>query len=131
MTANDNVQPVTRRSGSQRRQRVYKIGVSCNADEFVVIEHNARAAGLSRSGYLRACATGTPGPRAQRVPHVNAEALARATAALNKVGSNLNQLSRALNSASPITAKECGEVLALVRQSVTAILDTVARKERL
>lgn len=124
--------PTPKRSGSQRRQRAYKIGVGCNADELAAIEHNARAAGLSRASFLRATGTGTPGPRAQRAPHVNAEALAKATAALNKIGSNLNQLSRAFNSgATPVTAKECDEILKLVRQAVMAVLDIVARKERL
>jgi hypothetical protein len=44
---------------------------------------------------------GTPGPRAKRSPPVNAEALGRATAALNKVGSNLNQVAHRLNAGEP------------------------------
>src|SRR6202035_1674288 len=97
VTANDNALPVTRRSGSQRRQRNHKIGVACGARDVVLIDDKARTAGLSLASYLRACALGSPGPRAKRSPPVSVEALAHATAALNKVGSNLNQIARVLN----------------------------------
>jgi hypothetical protein len=132
LTANDNSLPVLRRSGSQRRQRNQKIGVGCDAAEFVIIDHNARAAGLSRASYLRALALGSPGPRARRSPPVNAEALAHATAALNKVGSNLNQIARALNAgAATIAANECFTALGEVRAAVARILKIVGRTERL
>ena len=97
MTANDNSSSVTRRSGSQRRQRNHKIGVACDASEFVIIDDKARTAALSLASFLRACAIGSAGPRAKRSPTVDVEALAYATAALNKVGSNLNQIARVLN----------------------------------
>jgi len=131
-TANDNALAVPRRSGSQKRQRQRKIGVPCDAAEFIVIDHKARTAGLSRASFLRACALGTPGPRAQRTPTVNAEALAHATAALNKVGSNLNQIARVLNAANvPLAANECSAALTEVRAAVVGILDIVGRKTSL
>jgi hypothetical protein len=86
---------------------------------------------MSRASFLRAAALGSPGPRAQRAPTVNAEALAHATAALNKVGSNLNQIARSLNSATPIAATECHATLAEVRAAVVRILDIVGRKTSL
>lgn len=120
-----------RRSGSQKRQRQFKIGVGCDAAEFLVIGEKARAAGLSLASYLRACALGSAGPRAQRAPTVNAEALAHATAALNKVGSNLNQLTRAFHSGGArITAQELFAVLKDVRAAVSRILEIAGRKER-
>lgn len=132
VTANDNSSPVMRRSGSQKRQRAFKIGVGCDAAELVVIDHNARTAGLSRASYLRACALGSPGPRARRAPPVNAEALAHATAALNKVGSLLNQIARTLNAGgSTVTTHECFAALAETRAAVCRILEIVGRKERL
>lgn len=133
MTANDNPLPaVTKRSGSQKRQRQHKIGVGCDAAEFLVIDHKARAAGLSLASYLRSCALGSPGPRAKRSAPVNAEALAHATAALNKVGSNLNQIGRVLNAGgATIAAHECFAILQEVRVAVGRILDIVGRRERL
>lgn len=129
MTANDNALPVTRRSGSQKRQRQHNIGVGCDAAEFIVIDHKARMAGMSRASYLRSCALGAPGPRARRSPPINAEELARATAALNKVGSNLNQIARVLNAGGArIAAREYGAVLKDVRLVLDEILRIAGRK---
>lgn len=124
--------PSPKRSGSEKRQRSAPVSVRFLPDERAIVEENAGIIGLSVAGYVRNAALGTPGPRTQRTPHANAKELARMTGALNKIGNNLNQLTRAYNSgASPVTAKEIHAVLDLVREAVLAILDTVARKERL
>ena len=131
MTANDKSVTVTRRSGSQKRRRNRHVDVCCDNAEFVIIDDKARTAGMSLAAFLRTCALGSPGPRAQRAPTVNAEALAHATSALNKVGSNLNQLMRRFNSDAPVGASECHAVLADVRTAVVRILDIVGRKTSL
>jgi len=130
MTANDNSLPVTRRSGSQKRRRNRHVDVCCDDAEFVIIDDKARTAGLSLAAFLRSCALGSPGPRAQRAPTVNAEALAHATAALNKVGSNLNQLARIFNAGEAVTTNECFAALAEVRVAVARILEVVGRTAR-
>jgi hypothetical protein len=131
VTANDNALPVARRSGSQRRQRQRKIGVNCDDAEFLTIDHKAQAAGMSLASYLRACALGSPGPRAKRSPPINAEALANATAALNKAGSNLNQIARVLNASRvTVAAHEYVAVLKDVRLALDQILEVVGRKNR-
>jgi hypothetical protein len=131
MTANDDAQtPPVKRSGSQKRVRVRKIPVACDDDEFVRIDGRAREVGLSRPSFLRACGLGTPGPRARRSPPVNAEALGRATAALNKVGSNLNQIAHALNAGGSLTVQECFAALAETRAAAAAIREIVGRRER-
>jgi hypothetical protein len=122
---------VARRSGSQKRVRVRKIPVACDAAEFELIDERARAAGLSRASYLRACATGAPGPRAQRRAPVDAEALGRATAALNRVGNNVNQIAHVLNAGgTTVTTRECFAALAEVRAAAAAIRDLVGRRDR-
>jgi len=132
VTANDNALAVTRRSGSQKRRRNRHIDVCCDDAEFVIIDDKARTAGMSLASFLRACAVGSPGPRAQRAPTVNAEALALATAALNKVGSNINQMARILNAGgSAINANECFAALAETRTAVARILEIVGRTTRL
>jgi Bacterial mobilisation protein (MobC) len=132
MTANDNSLPAGRRSGSQKRQRTRNISVPVDAAEFIVIDSRARAAGMSRGGYGRASMLGSAGPRAQRAPTVNAEALAHAVAALNRVGNNVNQIAKRLHSGgSAISANECFAALADVRAAVASILDIVGRKKRL
>ena len=131
VTANDNQMPLRKRSGSQNRAREHMIPVACDDEEFAQIDERARAVGLSRPGFLRASALGTPGPRARRSPPVNAEALGRATAALNKVGSNLNQIAHVLNAGGiSVTTQECFAALAEVRAAICRILDLVGRDSR-
>ena len=107
------------------------VSVRCLPEERDELEMKARDAGLTLASYLRACALGTPGPRARRSPPVNAEALARATAALNKVGSNINQIAHVLNAGGAIgMAREYISALAVVREAAAAIREIVRRKDR-
>jgi hypothetical protein len=129
VTGNDNALPVTRRSGSEKRQRSAPVSVRFLPDERAAVEANARSVGLTVAGFLRAAALGSPGPRAQRAPSFDARALAVAAGALNRVGSNLNQIARVLNAGgATITAGECRTVLDDVRSAVASILDIVGRE---
>jgi len=86
---------------------------------------------LSKGGYIRALVLGCPGPRSQRAPSVNAQALAKATAALNKVGSNLNQIARGLNAGGAhMTTRDCRAAIEEVRTALTCILGIVGRAGR-
>lgn len=132
MSANAHVQPTpSGRSGSNKRQRNGAVLVRLLPEERAAIEARAREAGLSLAAFLRAAALGTPGPRARRSPHVNAEALGRATAALNKVGSNLNQMARGLNAGFTPVAQDCIAALFEVRAAAALIREIVGRKDRL
>ena len=116
---------------SEQRQRVYKVDTRWDEIEYIALLAAAQSTGLTRGGYLRALVTGHAGPRAQRAPSYDARALAVATAALNRVGSNLNQIARVLNAgAATITAGECHAVLDDVRDAVAGILDVVGREAR-
>ncbi len=119
-----------RRSGSQKRQRTRRIGVALDPAEFAVVAEKASTAGLSKSSFLRASALGSAGPRARRSPPLNAEVLAHAVAALNKAGSNLNQIARTLNAGQAAGSKEALEALTETREAVGRILDLVGRKDR-
>ena len=131
MTANDNPAPATKRSGSRKRQRNRSLQIALDDAELAQVRQKAQACGLSRSSYGRASMLGSPGPRAQRSPTVNAEALGRATAALNKVGSNLNQIAHVLNAGGAIsTARECFAALAETRAAAAAIRQIVGRRNR-
>jgi hypothetical protein len=133
MTANDNAgQPQhASRSGSERRRRGTPVSVRCLPEERAALEEKAREVGLSLASFLRACGLGAPGPRAKRSPPVNAEALGRATAALNKVGSNLNQIAHTLNAGgAAVTTQECFAALAETRAAAAAIRKIVGRKDR-
>ena len=133
MTASPSPHPqLPKRSGSEKRQRTKgAVLVRLLPDERVALEGKSREVGLSLASFLRACGLGTPGPRAKRSPPVNAEALGRATAALNKVGSNLNQIAHALNAGDrSVTTQQCLVTLAETRAAAAAIREIVRRRDR-
>ena len=118
-------------SGSDKRRRIHKVDTRWDGLEHASLVAAAQTAGLTKGGYIRALVLGCPGPRSQRAPSINAQALAQATAALNKVGSNLNQIARVLNAGgATITTRECLTVLNDVRLAVASILDIVGREAR-
>jgi hypothetical protein len=86
---------VEKKKPKRRRQRF--VGVRLDDAELAALESRAREAGLSVGAYCRACSLGDAGPRARRRVTVDRELLARNTAELNHIGSNLNQTARALN----------------------------------
>ena len=89
------------RSGSDNRRRQDGVFVRLSEDEFAILTPAAAAEGFSVAGYLRAGRLGNDagGPRNFRrtLPKIDAAALARNNAELNRIGSNLNQTTRALN----------------------------------
>lgn len=91
------MQDTPKKSRSETRQRANRVTVRFLPDEHAELETRAFAAGLSPSAYLRACALGDAGPRARRSPTVERKLAAQAIAELNKAGSNLNQVARAVN----------------------------------
>lgn len=112
--------------GTENRQRAKgAVLVRLLPEERVAIEDRSRETGLSMASFLRACALGTPGPRARRSNTVDAEALGRAVAALNKAGSNLAVIAQHLNDRN---ANECFAALAETRAAAAKIREIVGRK---
>jgi len=87
----------TPRKKSETRQRDAQIKLRCTAAEFNAIAAKADAAGLSVAAYLRAAATGSAGPRAQKKLPVDAVLMRQVLAQLGKLGSNMNQIAYQLN----------------------------------
>ena len=113
--------PAGKRRGRQQRQRSKAFNIGMTAAEFAQAEALARKAGLSNAAYGRACVLGESGPRAKRAPPVNRELLGEALASLNRVGNNLNQIAKQLNSGGhPDQA-----AMAEARSELTAILELV------
>jgi hypothetical protein len=118
-------------SAGEVRRRVHKVDTRWDGIEHASLVAAAQTAGLTKGGYIRALVLGCPGPRSQRAPSVNALALAQATAALNKVGSNLNQIARVLNSGGAnLTTKEYLSALREVRAVLASILKIAGREPR-
>ncbi len=85
-------------SGSDKRQRTRLIAVRFLPKEAEAVSTAAELAGLSVGAYLRTVALGRPGPRAVRRPPVEKKELARILGQLGKIGTNVNQIARRLNS---------------------------------
>jgi hypothetical protein len=119
------------RSGSQKRRRKNSLQVALDDDELATVKESAARTGLALSSYGRVALLGTPGPRAKRKPHVQAELLGQAMAQLKRSGNVLNQMQHSLNAgAAIILGRECSEALAANRRAADAILEAVGRKER-
>ena len=73
------------------------IHVRCTYYEREAIKAIAEQAGLSVGAFLRALALGDPGPRSVRRPPIERLELARLLGAINKVGSNANQIAKVIN----------------------------------
>src|SRR5690348_8934311 len=82
-----------------RGQRLHKVDTRWDDLEYASLIAASQATGLTRCGYIRATVLGSAGRRAQRAPSFDVLALARATAALNKAGGNLNAIARTLHAA--------------------------------
>lgn len=83
--------------GSSKRQRTHQIIVRCTEGEHAAILGKADRAGLASAAFLRAAALGEAGPRAQRRPPADHLALRQILGHLGRIGNNLNQIARGLN----------------------------------
>jgi Bacterial mobilisation protein (MobC) len=117
-----------KKSRSETRQRPKGVCVRFNESEFLDVESRADGAGLSNAAYLRACALGSAGPRAKRSPTVERKLAAQAIAELNKAGSNLNQIARAVNMALSPAAPEITAAAAAVKKAARQIIRAFGHK---
>ncbi len=85
-------------AGSEKRQRTKGVRVRLTPDEYTRVVEAADNAGLALGAFARACMLDGPGPRATRKPPVAKEELTRILGQLGKIGSNVNQIARAINS---------------------------------
>ena len=119
----------TVRSGSEQRQRSHVKRCRFDDTELAAFEARARASGLTDGAFIRAATLGEAGPRAQRqrnrLPLIDAQALARNNAELNMIGSNLNQAARALNEIALEDGNGQLAQVAHLTEPILAVLDAV------
>jgi hypothetical protein len=84
-------------SESESRVREKSFPIRLTDEEYSKLTRRADALGLSRAAYIRSKALGEAGPRSQKVPRAGTKDLAKLLAEVNKIGSNINQIARALN----------------------------------
>lgn len=116
------------RSGSEKRRRGAPVSIRFLDDERAEAQAKAAEAGMSLASYGRAAMLGDPGIRAKRAPTVNAVLLAQAVAALNKAGSNLNQIAHHLNAGHAAGSAVTVQTLHETRAAVLQIIALTGRK---
>ena len=85
------------RNRSEKRQRTARLFLRLSPAEQAALATRADKAGMTPPAYLRAAALGTAGPRAQRRTPADATLLRQVLGQLGRVGNNLNQIARHLN----------------------------------
>lgn len=98
-------------SGSDKRQRTKRHTDRYTTDEFNAIAAKADRAGLSFSAFVRASLLGDAGPRAQRRPPADHKALRQLLGHVGRIGNNINQIARALNTGGVVSDAELHEAL--------------------
>lgn len=117
----DDTKPKKKRSEKRQRDLVAKM--RCTPEEKADIVERANRAGLTESGYLRACVFGkdTKQPNAAHRPPIEKTLLSLLRGDLGKVGGNLNQIAKAINSGLPHDPRELSETVQDIREVVAAI----------
>jgi hypothetical protein len=73
------------------------IAIRCTVKQHTTIKEKAARAGLSIGAYLRALAVGYPGPHFVHKPRPGDTELARLLGHIGKIGSNINQIAKIVN----------------------------------
>lgn len=119
---------VKKRSEQRKKGRIVPFRVS--DDEHAELTQLAARERLTIGSYVRKRALAKPTTRAMRRPTVETVALASLLAAMNKNGSNLNQIARRLNSDEVVAIQEIQTALAEHRQILANIIQATGRQSK-
>jgi hypothetical protein len=114
-------------AGSDKRQRGKIMAFRCFDEEFNAIAAKADKAGLSNGAFMRAAALGDAGIRAQRRPPADHIALRQLLGQTGRIGNNINQIARALNSEERAKLPEVQEAMRAINDIRNAILDALGK----
>jgi hypothetical protein len=115
-------------SGSEKRVRKRILPIRLSEEEHAVIDQAADRAGLVIGSYARQALLGAPAPRQVRRPAVERRELARLLGELGKIGGNLNQLAKAMNSGLLIYEGEVDTALHGLAEMRDAVLKALGRE---
>lgn len=109
--------------GSEKRVRKAHLTIRLSPEERALLDEAAGKAGLTTGSYARERALGAPAPRAVRRAPVERKELVRLLGELGKIGSNLNQIAKSLNTGVLVYETE----VAAAQQAVVEMRDAVMR----
>ncbi len=98
-------------SGTGRRQRGVTVTVRLTPEERAQLDALSSRSGLAAGAFMRAAALGGAGPRAQRRPSADHAVLRQLLGELGRVGNNINQIARALNTGQAADLPQLKEAL--------------------
>ena len=113
--------------GSEKRIRDQHITIRLSSEERAVVDTAAERAGLTPGSYARRTLLGAEAPRQVRRPPVEKRELARLLGAIGKVGGNLNQIAKAVNSGALVYGGEIDAGLGDLKEVCAAILAALGR----
>lgn len=123
-----NQKTKSKKSGSEKRKRQSRVSIRLTSEEFAEVAKRADAAQLTLASYARAEILDSPPPRQARRPAVETENVARVLAQLGKIGSNLNQIARHMNSGNSIANETLARALTDVSVMRDACMSALNRK---
>ncbi len=107
-----------------------RISIRLSIDERIELESRADRAGLSMGGYCKSVIFNTPPPRRSRRAPLQKAELARLTAQVSKLGSNVNQIARQLHMTSAYDIVELKEALVNLAEIRAAIMKALGYDEK-
>ena len=117
-------------SGSQKRVRGKHWSVAMSDSEYAAALAKVEASGLSISAYTRQLLLGVAGERSRQRLSVDQALFKHALRELNKIGSNVNQIARVLNTYGIDGAREENfAALAEVRSAIALIRGALHGKD--
>ena len=114
------------RHGTETRKRTIAVTTRYDASEFAELDDAASRAGLTRASYQRVQSLAKPKTRSTRRAPVEKELLALLLGQIGKIGSNLNQITRAANMGLGVRA-ELSAVLGELRDLIPPIMWALGR----
>lgn len=114
--------------GSEHRQRSRHITVRLSLDEREQIDLAADRAGLTAGSYIRQRVLEGPLERQVRRPPVERRELARLLGEFGKIGGNLNQIAKSMNSGVLVYDNEIGAAISDLRAMRDALLTALGRQ---
>jgi Bacterial mobilisation protein (MobC) len=113
--------------GTDKRVRNAHLTIRLSPDERAAIDEAADRAGLMTGSYARNTLLGAPAPRQVRRPAVERRELARLLGEFGKIGGNLNQLAKAVNTGVLVYTGEIDAVFGDLAEARDAILKALGR----
>lgn len=105
-----------RKSGSETRQKGRIITLRVSDTDYAAINESASGAGLTVGTYIRDCVLKAPQTARRRRPLADVAALSALHAQMRRIGGNLNQIARGVNSGEERAAADLPQALSELQQ---------------